>query len=186
MKVKGGLREMKETTVLAVGILIAISFFATGALVYQQTIDLTEEQASKLTVSQKEAIQESGPLYERYKDTDIGIPEAPEKILGDFNGDGVKNSRDFIAFLNAYVAGDSKANMDFDEVVDERDFWVYYKLYVDGKEAAEFNGDNVKNSKDFVAFLNSYGDKDRKADMNRDGNIDEKDFSIYYTLFRLC
>ncbi len=47
----------------------------------------------------------------------------------DFNGDTVVNSLDFIAFLNAYTAGDPKA---------------------------DFNGDTVINSLDFIAFLNAY------------------------------
>ncbi len=47
----------------------------------------------------------------------------------DFNGDTVVNSLDFIAFLNAYTAGDPKA---------------------------DFNGDTVVNSLDVLAFLNAY------------------------------
>jgi hypothetical protein len=47
----------------------------------------------------------------------------------DFNGDGVVNSQDFVAFLNAFVAGDL---------------------------SADFNGDGVINSQDFVAFLNAF------------------------------
>jgi len=48
---------------------------------------------------------------------------------GDFNGDTVVNSLDFVAFLNAYVSSDPEA---------------------------DFNGDTVVNSLDFVAFLNAF------------------------------
>jgi hypothetical protein len=47
----------------------------------------------------------------------------------DFNGDGVVNSQDFVAFLNAFTAGDP---------------------------SADFNGDDIINSQDFVAFLNAF------------------------------
>lgn len=48
---------------------------------------------------------------------------------GDFNGDTVVNSLDFVAFLNAYASSDPKA---------------------------DFNGDTVVNTIDFVAFLNAF------------------------------
>jgi hypothetical protein len=47
----------------------------------------------------------------------------------DFNGDGEVNSQDFVAFLNAFVAGEPEA---------------------------DFNGDGEINSQDFVAFLNAF------------------------------
>ncbi len=47
----------------------------------------------------------------------------------DFNGDTVVNTLDFVAFLNAFVAGDA---------------------------AADFNGDTAVNTLDFVAFLNAF------------------------------
>ncbi len=47
----------------------------------------------------------------------------------DFNGDTTVNTLDFVAFLNAFVAGDA---------------------------AADFNGDTTVNTLDFVAFLNAF------------------------------
>jgi hypothetical protein len=47
----------------------------------------------------------------------------------DFNGDTVVDSQDFIAFLNAFTAGDP---------------------------AADFNNDGIVNSQDFIAFLNAF------------------------------
>lgn len=49
----------------------------------------------------------------------------------DFNGDGHVNTQDFIAFLNAWVDGDSRA---------------------------DFNGDGQINTQDFIAFLNAWVD----------------------------
>ncbi len=56
-------------------------------------------------------------------------PVPPPECKADFNGDTVVNSLDFIAFLNAYTAGDP---------------------------AADFNGDTVVNSLDVLAFLNAF------------------------------
>ncbi|GIK20328.1 MAG: hypothetical protein DYG93_05280 [Leptolyngbya sp. PLA2] len=47
----------------------------------------------------------------------------------DFNNDGVVNTLDFIAFLNAFTSGDQRA---------------------------DFNGDGVINTLDFIAFLNAF------------------------------
>jgi hypothetical protein len=45
----------------------------------------------------------------------------------DWNGDGILNSQDFVAFLNDFVALN-----------------------------ADYNGDGITNSQDFVAFLNDF------------------------------
>jgi hypothetical protein len=54
---------------------------------------------------------------------------AGDDCRADFNGDGVVNSQDFVAFLNAFSTSDP---------------------------SADFNGDGVVNSQDFVAFLNAF------------------------------
>jgi hypothetical protein len=52
-----------------------------------------------------------------------------DECAPDFNGDGVVNSQDFVAFLNAFAASDP---------------------------SADYNGDGTVNSQDFVAFLNDF------------------------------
>ncbi len=47
----------------------------------------------------------------------------------DFNNDGVVDSRDFVAFLNAWVAGDARADIDENGVVDSRDMIIYLNLW---------------------------------------------------------
>lgn len=61
---------------------------------------------------------------------DMGAAEfQPDDCLADFNGDGIVNSLDFLAFLNAFVNGEA---------------------------IADFNGDGVINTLDFLAFLNAF------------------------------
>lgn len=54
---------------------------------------------------------------------------AAEPCVGDFNGDGVANTLDVIAFLNAWAASDPKADI---------------------------NGDGSVNTLDVIAFLNAW------------------------------
>lgn len=56
-------------------------------------------------------------------------PVPPPDCKADFNGDTIVNTLDFLAFLNAYTAGDP---------------------------AADFNGDTTVNSLDVLAYLNAF------------------------------
>ena len=53
----------------------------------------------------------------------------PGSCVADINGDGVVDSRDVLAFLNAWSQGDSEA---------------------------DWNGDGVVNTQDLLAFLNDW------------------------------
>ena len=50
----------------------------------------------------------------------------------DFNGDGKINSKDFIAFLNAFVAGDPSADFNNDGLVNSKDFIIFLNAFVAG------------------------------------------------------
>jgi hypothetical protein len=50
----------------------------------------------------------------------------------DWNDDGALDSRDFIAYLNDWVAGDPQADINDDGVVDTRDFIQYLNLWTGG------------------------------------------------------
>ncbi|MBK7403744.1 MAG: hypothetical protein IPJ41_03685 [Phycisphaerales bacterium] len=50
----------------------------------------------------------------------------------DFNGDGVVDTRDFIAFLNAWASQDSSADIDGNGVIDTRDVVGYLNLWAAG------------------------------------------------------
>lgn len=50
----------------------------------------------------------------------------------DFNGDGVRNILDFLAFLNAYNDGDPSADLNGDGVINTQDFTVFLNLYNEG------------------------------------------------------
>ena len=48
---------------------------------------------------------------------------------GDFNGDGLVNTLDVIAFLNAWAADDDSADMNADGVIDTRDVLAFLNLW---------------------------------------------------------
>lgn len=59
-----------------------------------------------------------------------GVPDAD--CPPDFNGDGVLNSIDFVAFLNVFVASDPSADINHDGSVDSQDFTVFLNAFVAG------------------------------------------------------
>ena len=67
---------------------------------------------------------QQGPTYKGH-----AISGSVLSCAADFNSDGTVNSLDFIAFLNAFTAGDI---------------------------SADFNGDGTVNSLDFIGFLNAF------------------------------
>ncbi|MDQ7014533.1 MAG: GC-type dockerin domain-anchored protein, partial [Planctomycetota bacterium] len=50
----------------------------------------------------------------------------------DFNADGVANTLDVVAFLNAWAAGDGAADIDGNGTVDTRDVLVFLNLWNEG------------------------------------------------------
>jgi hypothetical protein len=54
------------------------------------------------------------------------------ECTADFNQDGAVDSRDVIAFLNAWVAGDSSADADGNGVIDSRDVTAFLNLWTAG------------------------------------------------------
>ena len=69
-----------------------------------------------------------GDLHDNNGNT---IPDECE-CRADFNGDGEANSVDFIAFLNAFTAGDPAADFDFDGEVNSQDFIAFLNAFVEG------------------------------------------------------
>lgn len=55
--------------------------------------------------------------------------EAGDGCTADFNGDGGVDTRDVLAFLNAWTAGDSSADVNGDGVVDTRDVLAFLNLW---------------------------------------------------------
>ena len=60
------------------------------------------------------------------------ITGCPTTCPADFNGDGVVDTRDVVAFLNAWAAGDASADIDGNGVVDTRDVIAFLNLWTDG------------------------------------------------------
>lgn len=52
--------------------------------------------------------------------------------FADFNGDGIVNTQDFLAYLNAWAAGDPRADTNGDGTVNTIDFLAYLNLWVAG------------------------------------------------------
>jgi len=52
--------------------------------------------------------------------------------VADFNGDGLVDSRDVLAFLNAWTGGDGRADIDGNGVIDTRDVLAFLNLWVAG------------------------------------------------------
>lgn len=57
-----------------------------------------------------------------------GCPPCP----ADFNHDGTLNTRDFIAFLAAWAAGDARADFNEDGDIDTQDFTAYLNAWTAG------------------------------------------------------
>lgn len=64
--------------------------------------------------------------------TSILVNTTPVSCLADFNSDGELNILDFLAFLNAYNAGDPSADLNADGTINTQDFIVYLNAYNEG------------------------------------------------------
>jgi serine protease len=58
-------------------------------------------------------------------DLGAAVDELLSSCIADFNADGTVNSRDFVDYLNAFVAGDPSADVNADGTVDSRDFTMF-------------------------------------------------------------
>jgi hypothetical protein len=54
------------------------------------------------------------------------------RCAADFNGDGLVDTRDFVAFLNAWTASDPAADMNQDGTIDSRDVILYVNVWSSG------------------------------------------------------
>ncbi|MCC7389092.1 MAG: hypothetical protein IT431_10025 [Phycisphaerales bacterium] len=57
---------------------------------------------------------------------------AGEGCVADWNTDGTVNTQDFLAYLNSWTSGDSRADVNGDGLVNTQDFLVYLNLWVAG------------------------------------------------------
>ncbi len=55
-----------------------------------------------------------------------------DSCVADFNGDGLVNTQDFIAYLGAWSAGDMSADINGDGIVNTQDFIAFLGLWVAG------------------------------------------------------
>ncbi len=86
-----------------------------------------------------QASHEDGAVYLVGGFTEVGgVPSEGiarwgcEGCAADFNGDGMADTRDFIAYLNAWVAGDDRADFDANGIVDTRDFIAFLNAWSAG------------------------------------------------------
>lgn len=72
-------------------------------------------------------------LYDLNGDMVVDIDDIGSlRPLGDFNWDGSVNTQDFIAFLNAWVARDQRADVTLNGVIDTIDFVAFLNAWVGG------------------------------------------------------
>jgi hypothetical protein len=82
-----------------------------------------------------QASHENGAVYVAGLFTEVaGVPSEGIARWGcecaaDFNGDGVVDTRDFVAFLNSWAAGNEDADFDGNGVIDIRDFIVFLGVW---------------------------------------------------------
>ena len=62
----------------------------------------------------------------------IGLRPGDVPCIADFNDDGIVNTLDFLAFLNAYNAGDMRADVNGDGILNTLDFLVFLNAYNEG------------------------------------------------------
>ncbi|MBK7403742.1 MAG: hypothetical protein IPJ41_03675 [Phycisphaerales bacterium] len=86
-----------------------------------------------------QASHEGGALYLGGVFSEVaGVPSAGfarrgcESCVADFDGNGLVDTRDFIAFLNAWASQDSSADIDGNGVIDTRDVVGYLNLWAAG------------------------------------------------------
>lgn len=60
------------------------------------------------------------------------IAEAPRACAADFNGDGIANVQDFLAYLTAYDGGEPRADINGDGVINVQDFLAFLTAYAAG------------------------------------------------------
>jgi len=108
----------------------------------------------------------------------------------DFNGDGEIDTRDMLAYLDVWAAGDLSADINGDGVVNTNDYNMFTSswriCYSPECFAADFNGDRVIDTRDVLAFLNAWSSRDDSADVNGDGRVSGMDISTFFSTWRKC
>lgn len=65
-------------------------------------------------------------------DTLYNAPLTPEAVMGvvaDWDGDGIRTSLDIVAFIDAFVSGDSRADLDLNGLFDLNDITMFGHMY---------------------------------------------------------
>ena len=101
--------------------------------------------AAKLTASDAEADDQLGLVADlsgsvvlagAYRDDDLGANSGSAYLFdtcrADFNGDGFVDSRDVLAFLNAWASADPRADFDGNGGIDSRDVLAYLNAWASG------------------------------------------------------
>ncbi|WKZ26355.1 MAG: GC-type dockerin domain-anchored protein [Candidatus Paceibacterota bacterium] len=116
------------------------------------------------------------------------------RCLADWNNDGLVDTRDLLAFLNAWSAKDISADINRDNVVDHLDFGMFVRVWNQGCPApnldkcssTDFNKDNVIDTRDLTSYLNAWTLRDISADMNGNGSVEQEDFQTFLDLWKEC
>lgn len=113
----------------------------------------------------------------------------------DFNGDGVVNCRDLCEFIDAWRAGEARADANCDRVVDNADLAEYRRAYLEagGPPCAipccpeirvDLDGDGRAGCADVCAFQRLFVEGADVADVNCDGRVDQSDLIAWTEAYR--
>lgn len=94
--------------------------------------DATQALGTSIAISGGEAV--AGDPLDDAQGADAGAAHPFQTCYADFDRDGSLDTKDFLAFLNAWVADDDSADCDGCGIVDTRDFTCFFFLWNSGCE----------------------------------------------------
>jgi len=121
----------------------------------------------------------------------MGVPGTaaaqPKGCAADFNGDGFATTADWPLFLALWTAGNTRADLNADNVVDFYDALTFrgYFLMTLCPWNADYQYNRSIDPVDAAFFSSLYVAGNLRADMNGDGFVTPLDYSTFLTVYNL-
>ncbi len=118
-------------------------------------------------------------------DGNLAVSQMAIEEYGDFNFDGIVNSKDFVIFAEKLklTTQDEKYDMMFDynkdNKIDNKDLFLFIKNWLKHNNRADFNIDGKTNLIDYSMLCQNFGDVNPLYDLNKNGKIDIEDLKIF-------
>lgn len=119
------------------------------------------------------------------RDGNLAVSQIAIEEYGDFNFDGIVNSKDFAIFAEKLklTTQDEKYDMMFDydkdNKIDNKDLFLFVKSWLKHSNKADFNIDGKINLIDYSMLCHNFGDVNPLYDLNKNGKIDIEDLKIF-------